>query len=480
MKISEQLFQSLVDDDPKAIWVIGQSGETVYSNPAFNILFYEEDSDDDSMRIWDMNDHFVSVWKSLMANGGVNAFTSEISIHGVMAELKVQAYMVKNEDNRNVVFQFIQAATFFQKDSFLQSLIDLFPDAVYYKDLNSRFIMSNKANNEKMKVLHPDVDIIGKTDFDLFSKENAEQAYLEEQEIIATGNSKLHFEKEEVWSDGTITWSANSKMPFYDVGGNIIGTFGIGKDITKEKNKEKQIVQLNLDLDTQVNQLKLMNKELNTFSYSVSHDLRAPLRAINGFSKIILEDHGDSFDKETNRLFKIIIDNSSKMNGLINDLLSYSRLNDQTKRFVSLSPENLVNEVVTELGLDEHLLKINPLPHFFADRVLIKQVFANLIGNAYKFSRNHPSPLVEVGADEKDNHYEFYVKDNGVGFDMAYYDKVFGIFQRLHSDEEFEGTGIGLAIVQKIIHSHHGKIWAESELNHGATFYFSIPKSLEK
>lgn len=217
------------------------------------------------------------------------------------------------------------------------------------------------------------------------------------------------------------------------------------------------------------------NKELEAFSYSISHDLRAPLRAIDGFSKILLEDYVHEFTIESKRLLNVIIRNSGKMALLIDDVLTFSRIGRKVSEFKSMDLQELVQELLEEHNIDESILKVSFLPYVKGDRALLKQVFSNLIGNAIKFSAKQDHPIVEIGYLTKPDKYEFFISDNGVGFDMAYYDKIFGVFNRLHTEDEFKGTGVGLAIVQKIISVHHGKIWAESNEGEGATFYFSLP-----
>lgn len=253
-------------------------------------------------------------------------------------------------------------------------------------------------------------------------------------------------------------------------------TVMIVDDITNRKINENKISALNDQLAIQVDKMDIANKELEAFSYSVSHDLRAPLRAIDGFSKIILEDHKDEFSDESRRLLNVIIKNSGKMAMLIDDLLMFSRITRKTMELKPIDLNELVAAVIEEQDLDQTIFEIGKLPKAKGEPTLMKQVFSNLIGNAVKFSSNEASPRIEIGAVENGKYYEYFVKDNGVGFNMAYYDKIFGVFQRLHTDDEFKGTGVGLAIAQKVIMKHNGKIWAESEEGKGTTFYFSLPK----
>ena len=225
--------------------------------------------------------------------------------------------------------------------------------------------------------------------------------------------------------------------------------------------------------------LEEINKELESFSYSVSHDLRAPLRAIDGYARMILKKQVDKFDKDTLNKFNAIRSNVHMMAQLIDDLLTFSRLGKMQMVMSKIDMDQLVRDVWKELQAinpERNItLTMQSMPTGYGDMKLIRQVYSNLLGNAVKFTKNRDAALIEVGGRTVNDEDVFYVKDNGVGFDMAYYDKLFGIFQRLHSADEFEGTGVGLATIQRIIHRHGGRVWAEGQVNEGATFYFSLP-----
>ena len=242
----------------------------------------------------------------------------------------------------------------------------------------------------------------------------------------------------------------------------------------------EQIEKRELRIKERSAELEVVNKEMESFSYSVSHDLRAPIRAINGFAAIVEKRYNEKFDEDGKELLKIIINEALRMGQLIDDLLAFSRLGKKEVQKVLVDMTALANEVVREsvkLGEEKSSaqIKINELPKAYCDRVLIGQVLINLVSNALKYSHTQPNPVIEIGAYEEDNSIVYFVKDNGVGFDMQYYNKLFGVFQRLHGKEEFAGTGIGLAIVQRIIIRHGGRVWAEGKVKEGATFYFSIP-----
>jgi two-component system, sensor histidine kinase and response regulator len=245
------------------------------------------------------------------------------------------------------------------------------------------------------------------------------------------------------------------------------------RDITKRKRAE-------CELRDRTAQLEAANRELESFSYSVSHDLRAPLRAIDGYSRMILKKQGDQFDDDIRGKFDVIRSSTQVMGQLIDDLLAFSRMGKQEMTLSKLDMGDLFKDAGAELKLanaDRKMtLTIGKMPPVRGDRGLMKQVIINLLSNAIKFTKHLDDAKIEAGAFGRDNEIVFYVKDNGAGFDMQYKDKLFGVFQRLHRAEEFEGTGVGLAIVQRIIHRHGGRVWAESEIDRGACFYFTLQK----
>jgi PAS domain S-box-containing protein len=249
------------------------------------------------------------------------------------------------------------------------------------------------------------------------------------------------------------------------------------RDITEQKIADEKIKQLNTDLQNNVIQLELSNKELESFSYSVSHDLRAPLRAINGYTKMIEDDYSGKMDEGEKKLFENIRLNSEKMGVLIDDLLSFSRLGKKPIQKSQINTKEMVENVLKEIkqSTAHHAsIKIHELFPADGDPALLIQAWTNLISNAIKYSSKKKQPEVEIGSIETGEEIIYYVKDNGAGFDMKYVEKLFGVFQRLHGPSEFEGTGVGLAIVYRIITKHGGRIWADAKINEGATFYFTI------
>jgi light-regulated signal transduction histidine kinase (bacteriophytochrome) len=291
--------------------------------------------------------------------------------------------------------------------------------------------------------------------------------------VLKTGYSDI-YEKEYIKKDETVFPVSIRVWAIKDEAGNNTGMWGIVNDITERKKIEAV-------LRRHLSELEFANKELESFSYSVSHDLRAPLRAIDGYARMILKKQGDKFDEDTLRRFNDIRLNAKKMGQLIDDLLSFSRLSRKNMSSSDLNMVDLIRDVWKDLNninpnRKMHLI-VNSTPLSYGDGALVKQVYYNLLSNAIKFTKCRDEARIEVGGDVDGNENVYYVKDNGVGFDMAYCDKLFGVFQRLHNPDDFEGTGVGLATVKRIIYRHGGRVWAEGKVSEGATFYFSLPSS---
>lgn len=260
--------------------------------------------------------------------------------------------------------------------------------------------------------------------------------------------------------------------------GEIEFSISAYNDITVRQESERKIEALNDDLKHQVAELDAVNQELETFSYSVSHDLRAPLRAVDGFSRMLTEDHAATLSPEALRLLDRIRSNIRRMGLLIDDLLRFSRLSRKELETAPVDMKTLARAVMDDLARSrEHQVRITcgDLPRAQGDVELLRQVWINLIDNALKYSGKQGNPTLEIGGSRNADEATYWVRDNGVGFDMAFAGKLFGVFQRLHSQDEFEGTGVGLAIVQRIVHRHGGRVWAEGAPDRGATFSFTLP-----
>ncbi|MFT7343891.1 MAG: signal transduction histidine kinase [Lentimonas sp.] len=258
----------------------------------------------------------------------------------------------------------------------------------------------------------------------------------------------------------------------------VISVVGTAMDITDRILADIKMNKLNAELEEKVAE---RTKDLEGFSYSVSHDLRAPLRSITGLSKILAENYSHLLDEEANRLLTIIIKNATKMSTLIEELLNFSRVGVQVPKFDEIETNELVTSAWTDAmnnfeSKDIVDFKSVELPNIYGTKSMLNQVFANLFSNALKYSSKKEKISIEVGIESQDDDLlTLFVRDNGCGFDMKYHDKLFGVFQRLHSEDEFVGTGVGLAFVKRVIDKHHGKIWADSTLDEGSIFYISVP-----
>ena len=252
------------------------------------------------------------------------------------------------------------------------------------------------------------------------------------------------------------------------------------REIEERTRASLKVENLNEELVMQTARLEAANKELEAFGYSVSHDLRAPLRHIDGYVDLLREETATK-GEAASRYMTVISDSARQMGLLIDNLLMFSRMGRSALNPVLLHTEEMVDEVRREvthdIGNRKIVWTVGPLPQVHADKTLFKQVWVNLLDNAVKYTRNRDPAEISVGCEESSSEYNFFVKDNGAGFDMSFIDKLFGVFQRLHFKEEFEGTGIGLANVRRIISRHGGRTWAEGVVNKGATFYFSLPKT---
>ncbi|HEX6268892.1 MAG TPA: PAS domain S-box protein [Anaerolineales bacterium] len=311
------------------------------------------------------------------------------------------------------------------------------------------------------------------------SHRKIEQAVKEAIELAKPYDLELEL----VTATGNRKWVRTMGLPTMEHG-RVVKVQGIFQDITERKLAEEEIHRLNEKLEQRVIertlQLQSANKELEAFSYSVSHDLRAPLRAIDGFTRILLEDYEPMLDEEGKRVCRVISREAQHMGQLIDDLLTFSRLGRKELRFTKIDMKALANSVFDELVATEDAgridFRVHRLPLATGDQTLVRQVWVNLLSNAIKFSSKKERAVIEVGSKHSEDDLIYYVRDTGAGFDMEYVDKLFGVFQRLHSENEFEGTGVGLAIVQQVVRRHGGHVWAEGEADKGATFYFSLPR----
>ncbi len=360
----------------------------------------------------------------------------------------------------------------------LAAIVHSSSDAIIGKDLNSVITSWNIGAEE----------IFGYTANEMIGHHTARLIPLDrrQEEIqintrVENGESVEHFDTLRLAKDGHLIDISMAVSPIKDKAGRIIGASKVARDVTERKAAEEKINQLNTKLEDRVvertAQLEAANKELEAFSYSVSHDLRSPLRAIDGFSQAILEDYGTQLPPEGLHYLQTIREGAQRMGILIDDLLTFSHLSRASLNRQTVNTAELVRSVIEDLSSERQgrqiEIRIGELLPCQGDRALLKQVWTNLLSNAVKYTRHRNPALIEIGC-EVEQETIYFVRDNGAGFDMRYVHKLFGVFQRLHSTDQFEGTGVGLAIVQRVINRHGGRVWAEAGLDRGASFYFTL------
>lgn len=356
-----------------------------------------------------------------------------------------------------------------RSERFLHNIVENIPAMIFVKEAGElRFELFNRAGEQLLGFDRE--SMLGKNDYDLFPREQADFFTATDRAVLESGEV-LDIPEEPIETSDGERILHTQKIPLLDAKGKPDYLLGISIDITERKRREEELEQSR-------QQLAAVNEELEAFCYSVAHDLRAPLRAIDGFSKAIVEDCADDLDEHGRTYLGYVRDSAQRMGQLIDDLLELSRVTrtDLNRERVDLS--KLAPPIIAELRTAEPERQVNVVidDELFArgDRQLLSVVLANLLGNAWKFTGNREEATIELGRHDEDDRTVFYVRDNGVGFEMAYVDKLFGTFQRLHAADEFPGTGVGLASVQRIIRRHGGSVWAEGALDAGATFYFTL------
>ncbi len=373
-----------------------------------------------------------------------------------------------------------------ESNLFLDSVIENIPDMIFVKDAaDLRFVRFNRAGEELLG--YPRGQLIGCNDYDFFPTGEAEAFTARDREVLANGVVVDIPEESVMTRDKGARLLHTKKLPIVDETGRPRYLLGISEDITERKRAEAEERKLTEELRRRTAQLEVTNRELESFSYSVSHDLRSPLRAIDGFSRMLEEDYAERIDAEGKRMLGVVRENAAQMAQLIDDLLAFSRLGQQPVSAAPVDMDLLVRDALAGLfpGKDPAVLGVEfgPLPPVSGDRNLLRQVWVNLVGNAIKYSSRRETPRVRITGRNYQTaagrECEYCVEDNGVGFDMKYHHKLFGVFQRLHSSGDFPGTGVGLAIVQRVVTRHNGRVWAVGRLNEGASFYFSLPATRE-
>jgi PAS domain S-box-containing protein len=362
---------------------------------------------------------------------------------------------------------------------YAESIVETVREPLVVLDTDLRVISVNHSFYQTFKVKPEDTK--GKLIYDLGNRQwNISKLRVLLEEIIPRDNKFQNFEVEhEFPTIGRKIMLLNARQIYSKGIGAQMILLAI-EDITERKKAEDKIKTLNEDLNRRAIELEAAYKELETFSYSVSHDLRTPLVVIGGFSRVLLEKYSNHLDAKGQQFLNLIHSKAHRMLQLIDDLLTFSRSEHQQMKPSDIDMGELAKAVFEELKsiIPEQTLRldIKTLPPAHGDQSMIRQVFVNLLSNAIKFTRPKGAGVIEISCMAKENQNIYCVKDNGVGFDMRYAGELFGVFRRRHTIDEFEGTGVGLAIVQRIIHRHGGQVWAEGEVNKGAAFYFTLPR----
>jgi PAS domain S-box-containing protein len=499
LRKSEERFRSLYENASIGMYRTSPSGEILLANPAlvkmlgyssFEALAEGRNLEQEGYELgYERNEFRQQMQRSGEVHGLESAWTR---MDGTILNVRESARTVKGPDGQTLYYEgtvediterkraeealqkahdelelqvLKRTADLSQSNMLIQTLLDNMPDQIYFKDAGSRFIKNSKAQTLALGLSDPS-QVVGKTDFDFFP--HAQRSYDDEQEIIRSGNPLVDFEERVVWPDGHETWVSTTKVPLRNTENKIIGTMGISRDITDRKRNEEA--------------LQKARDELEAFSYSVSHDLRAPLRGIDGWSLALLEDYGTQLDEQGQEYIKRVRSEAQHMGELIDDMLQLSRITRAEMHTERVDLSALARSIVARLQESERDRKVEFIVQndvsATGDAHLLDVVLTNLLGNAFKFTGKVSDARIEFGMMDINNERVFFVRDNGAGFDMAYAKKLFGVFQRMHKASEFPGTGIGLATVQRIINRHGGRVWAESAVDRGATFFFTLEEGL--
>jgi PAS domain S-box-containing protein len=334
------------------------------------------------------------------------------------------------------------------------------------------------AGAERIKGYRAD-EIIGKHFSCFYPQEDVAAGKPEMELTAATAQGRVEDEGWRVRKDGSRFWASVVITAMRGADGKLIGFSKVTRDLTERKNAEENIQKLNHDLEQHVAELIVANNELDAFTHSLAHDLRAPLRHMHGFATLLCETSNKRLDAEGRRFLGKILQSSGEMGRLVDELLAFARLGRVELQQTQVDLQRLVEEARQQLAPDTQgrpiSWQVGQLPNVSADPALLRQVLVNLLSNAVKYTNKKDDARIEIGSSNGNGEITVFVRDNGAGFEMEYAQKLFRVFQRLHRAEEFEGTGVGLANVRRIIERHGGRVWAEGQPGHGATFYFSLP-----
>lgn len=456
-------------DGNKAFWNLMKKTESEVVGRSDYEFFPREEAD----VFWEKDEEVFLTGK---VNINIESLTDP---DGVVHTLSTKKACFKGLDGEMILVGIIRDITELRKtqdklkesdEKRIKSIMDYSGRLVYIKDLDGHYLQANKVFYDVHNLTEKDV--IGKTDFDIFP-EVAKSHRQNQIQVIKKGEA-IEFEESFVAGDNSVHIYNSVKFPLFDVNGDVYATCGISHDITERKRSEETIIKA-------VEELKRANTELERFAYICSHDLQEPLRTINSFCQLLEKQMADKLDEKSRHYIQFITEASTRARDLISDVLNYSRVDIEIEKQKKVDLEGVLDAILG--NLDVRLKEVGAtitndnLPVIMGNKTQLLQLLQNLIQNAIKFCSEDKAPHVHVGAVMEDNFWKFFVRDNGIGIQPAYQQKIFEIFQRLHKRSEYPGTGIGLAICKKIVERHGGEIWVESELGKGSTFYFTLPRN---
>lgn len=367
---------------------------------------------------------------------------------------------------------------------FLDSIIENIPDMIFIKDAaDLKFVRFNRAGEELLGYSRD--QLLGKSDHDFFPKDESDYFVAKDREVLTSGG-RIDIAEEPIQTfDKGIRLLHTKKVAVLDEHGVATHLLGISEDVTRQREMEREILGLNMAMTDRARILEASNKDLESFSHYASHDLRSPLSVIDGYARLLENSYASALDAKGLKYLSGIRNNVRRMAALVDGLLAFSMLRGREIAKGHVNMSLLVQEVFKEVILYQPESKIpkihlGALPSAQADATLMRQVWVNLISNAIKYSSKREFPVIEVGASTSSAETTYCVRDNGVGFSMDHYGKLFEVFQRLHAEEEFHGSGIGLSIVQRVVSRHGGRVWAEGKVDEGATFFFTLPHDPEQ